>query len=132
MTLPDPMPQLSPSLQRALIKEADALRDELERVKGPGTAHGRMLAFWERMHEHIDVVEELNPGWSRVSSKGTFENAIADAFERLVEQRQAADALADAVELEQEGWAQDGVIGRGTNRALAAYRTARGQRGGEQ
>lgn len=52
---------------------------------GAGTPHARMYWFWDRMHQHNDLIEELT-GWNILSSKYRFEAAIADAFDKLAEE----------------------------------------------
>lgn len=52
---------------------------------GDGTPHARMQWFWARMRGHQALIEELT-GWNPVSSTYRFEAAIADAFDRLVEE----------------------------------------------
>ena len=51
---------------------------------GAGTPHARMQWFWERMRSQEAVIAKLT-GYSPFSSRGTFESAIADAFDKLVE-----------------------------------------------
>ncbi len=55
---------------------------------GAGTPHARMVWFWERMRAHEKLVEELT-GWTPVSSTYRWEAAIADAFDRLANERKA-------------------------------------------
>ncbi len=53
---------------------------------GAGTPHARMQWFWERMRPHEKLIEEMT-GWSPISSKYRFEAAVADAFDKLAEER---------------------------------------------
>jgi hypothetical protein len=54
---------------------------------GAGTPHARMLWFWKRMEKHEDLIEELTDYDRFSSGRPTFEATIADAFDRLVEER---------------------------------------------
>jgi hypothetical protein len=88
---------------RALLRANDELNEEEATVPEPtfwpglhdhdkvgpigdGTPHARMCWFWERMRGHERLIAELT-GWSPVSSSYCFEAAIADAFDRLAEER---------------------------------------------
>jgi hypothetical protein len=64
---------------------------------GAGTPHARMQWFWERMRPHEALVEELT-GWSPVSSRYRFEEAVADAFDRLASLRRRNQEVKDALE----------------------------------
>ncbi len=57
---------------------------------GDGTPNARMLWFWERMRKHEGLVESLT-GWSPVSNSYRFEAAIADAFDKLADERSELD-----------------------------------------
>lgn len=61
----------------------------------PGTPEGRMKAVWDWIHEpgkgREDVLMELCPGWSIVSSRIAAEEALMVAFDKLVEERKTHD-----------------------------------------
>lgn len=55
---------------------------------GDGTPHARMQWFWERMKGHEGLIAELTE-WSPFSSSIRFEEAIADAFDKLAAEHKA-------------------------------------------
>ena len=56
---------------------------------GDGTPHARMHWFWERMKGHEKLIEELTE-WHPTSSSIRFEEAVADAFDRLATEHKDA------------------------------------------
>lgn len=66
---------------------------------GDGTPHARMHWFWRRMERHEQLICELVPEYSPLTSRMCFEEAIALAFERLLE----ADASSEETQDDRSG-----------------------------
>ena len=62
---------------------------------GAGTPHARMRAFWDRMSlaGHDDLIAELT-GWNLLRSDYAYEDAIADAFDKLAAARVSVETPA--------------------------------------